>query len=323
MVLCANPYLGEARERFEQLQYDQALNPLILATQVPGQTQAERREAFDLLARTRAALGDLPAATRTYGELLEKDPSAPAPSDAAPKIREAFRAAKAALFPPGTVRLTRVNAAEGRLGFELFDPWSVVARLDVHEVGGRTLSARPEAVVNVRVPFTQAWVEALDASGATVGSLGSAKEPLRLAQKTVVAAKPKTDDAPVISSAQKVSVADDEAPVAPSVAAVPPSAVAISPVKAWRMPVVITGASLAAISGAIGLGFGIAARLDAAKLTGLPMMGLITELSQREAFELAGRQRSEAMGANIALGLAAGLAVTTFFIFVLSAERAP
>ncbi len=323
MVLCANPYLGEARERFEQLAYEQALNPLILATQVPGQTQAERREAFDLLARTRAALGDLAGATHAYGELLEKDPSAPAPSDAAPKIREAFRAAKASRFPPGTVRLTRVTAAEGRLGFELFDPWGVVVRLDVREVGGRTLSARPEALVEVRIPFSQAWVEALDAAGAVVGSLGSAKAPLRLAQKVAVATRPKSDDAPVLTPTPKRAVADDEMTAAPVEAAEPPKAAVLTRVKAWRLPAVLTGASLAVVSGAIGLGFGLAARTDAATLAGLPTQGLISSLSQRDAFELAGRQRNEAMTANIALGLAAGLAVTTFFLFVLSAERAP
>jgi len=77
--------------------------------------------------------GDLSGATRAYSDLLERDPAAPAPSAAAPKIREAFRAAKVALFPMGTVKLTRVPAPEGHLSFELLDPWGAVLTVNVYE----------------------------------------------------------------------------------------------------------------------------------------------------------------------------------------------
>ena len=468
-MLAANPYLAEGRERFQQLQYERALNPLTLAAQVPGQTQSERREAFDLLARTRAALGDLAGATRAYRELLERDSAAPAPSEAAPKIREAFRAAKVDLFPAGTVKLTRVAAPEGHLGFELFDPWGAVARLEVHELGGpRTFTARPDPLVDIRLPSSvaQAWVEALNTAGATIGTLGSPRLPLRLPRAPAAAAspvKPKPDDEgpvlvgregilrslraeacaaakagdpvrtetawrrglslePNLASPDECKVAmpsylaalewsrahppltveiaaertasggtrltlqprndtlglvqsarfhlrageswsdqlgltidhpgrvdgywveatgeagvlltvgsaseplvpalRGDAPVARVLTPGEPASV-VSAVKRWRLPVAVSGAGLTVIAAALGLGFGIAARSDAATLSGLTSMGTITELTQREAFGLASRQRSEATIANVALGVAAGLAVTTFLLFVLSAEPAP
>ena len=466
-LLAANPYLAEGKSHFEQLAYEKALGPLTLAAQVPGLSAAERREAFNLLARTRAALGDLPGATAAYTDLLEKDPLAPAPGEAAPKIREAFRAAKAALFPPGTVKLTLTkSAADGHLVFELFDPWAAVTRLDVHEVGGaRLISVAPEAtVVDIRLPagLAQAWVEALNANGVAVASLGSVKSPLKIGaapRSTAVAARvsssaldragvlsawradacaaARSGDAARADAAWKrsflldanVSPPDECKPAMATYqsarafsAAHPPLSVKVSgrvlpqggahlvlepqndtmrlidharfhvrtpggwvesngftvdqssevlgywvealgelgvvltvgsttdqlsptsgtdaPViasltptkslsltsttsKQWRAPLALSLAGVAAVAAGVGIGFGIAARADAGTLSGLPLTGLITDLTQREAFALASRQRAEATTANIALGLAAGLAVTSFLIFILTAEATP
>ena len=466
MLLATNPYLTEGKSYLQQLAYEKALGPLTLAAQVPGQSTSERREAYDLLARTRAALGDLPGAAAAYATLLEKDPLAPAPADAAPKIREAFRAAKAQVYPMGTVRLTAVKAAEGHLAFELFDPWAVVTRLEVHEAGGaRTIARVPEASVDVRLPpgFAQAWVEAIDAAGSAVASLGSMRAPLRIGLPPVrVAAvraaattfspldragvlrawrseactaarsgdsatasaawrrsflldanvappeectaamasyqsarafsaahpalavkvlgqvlpqggahltlEPQNDTMGLIEQArfhvrtpagwsetlgftvdqpnevlgfwveamgglgvvltvgstadQLVPSSGSDAPVIASLT--PLSLPSVMPVeKAWRAPVTLSLAGLAAISAGVGIGFGIAARADAGLLNGLSVTGLITDVTQRDAFGVAARQRSEAITANIALGLAAGIAVTSFLIFVLSAEATP
>src|SRR5579862_8255229 len=95
----AEPTLDEGRELFRALKYEEALSKLEQAVELPNLATAERREAFDLLARTWAALGNLPRAQAVYGQLLLHDANAPSPDDAAPKIREVFRAAKVALFP--------------------------------------------------------------------------------------------------------------------------------------------------------------------------------------------------------------------------------
>lgn len=466
-LLAANPYLGEGKSHFEQLAYEKALGPLTLAAQVPGQSLAERREAFDLLARTRAALGDLPGATDAYAALLEKDPLAPAPGEAAPKIREAFRAAKATLFPPGTVKMTLTKGtAEGHLAFELFDPWAVVTRVDVHELGGsRVISVAPEPTVDVRLPagFAQAWVEAFNANGLAVGALGSVKAPLKVGASPRPPAAPvmrvsssaldragvlkawradactaaRSGDAARASAAWKrsflldanVSPPDECKPAmatyqaakafsaahpplsvkvfgtvlpqggahlvlepqndtmglieqarfhvrtpggwvestgftvdqssevlgywvealgelgvvltvgsatdqlspgrgsdAPVIAELTPSSgisLATATGNSWRAPLALSLAGLAAVAAGVGVGFGIASRADAGTLSGLSLTGLITDLTQREAFALAGRQRTEATTANIALGVAAGLAVTSFLIFILTAEATP
>ncbi len=465
-LLAANPYLAEGKSHFERLAYEKALGPLTLAAQVPGQSAAERREAFDLLARTRAALGDLPGATAAYTELLERDPLAPAPLEAAPKIREAFRAAKAALFTPGTAKLTLAKvAADGHLAFELFDPWAVVTRIDVHEVGGsRVISVAPEPTVDVRLPagLALAWVEAFNANGLAVAALGSVKSPLKVgasprppppppvtrvsstaldragvlkawradactaarssdtaraaaawkksflldanllppdeckpAMATYQAAKafsaahpplsakvfgtvlpqggahlvlePQNDTMGLIEQARfhvrtsggwvestgftveqssevlgywvealgdsgvvlTVGSATDQLSVgrgadAPVIAELPPSSgISLTTTNQWRSPLTLSLAGLAAVAAGLGIGFGIAARADAGTLGGLPLTGLITDLTQREAFALASRQRTEATTANIALGVAAGLAVTGFLIFILTAEATP
>ncbi len=201
-LVAANPYLVEGKEHFSHLQYTEALRPLTLAVAVPGQTTAERREAYDLLARTRAALGDLAGTSEAYGELLAKDPNAPAPTDAAPKIREAFRAAKTSLFAPGVVKLTRVTAGEGHLAFELTDPWAAVTRLEVHEIAGNsrnitvTVSERERqaGLFDVKVPATlvQAWVEAFNGENTVVATLGSLRVPLRLAKSHAPSPTPPT-----------------------------------------------------------------------------------------------------------------------------------
>ncbi len=186
LLLAANPALDEGRTLFQKLQYEQALVKLKSAAEssAPG---AERREAYDLLARTWAALGDLSQTEAVYAQLLAKDPRAPAPADAAPKIRAAYSSAKTSLFPPGTVRLTRVGGAERHLKLELFDPWSAVAKLELHEDDGTCDRAKPLAVKPALeltlAPQTQAaWVLALGAKGEPLASLGSKTKPLRFAR---------------------------------------------------------------------------------------------------------------------------------------------
>jgi hypothetical protein len=177
------PPLAQGRALFQALHYEEALVQLAAATRDPHLTGAEAREAFDLLARTQAALGDLSAAEATFAELLTRDAAAPAPLEASPKIREAFRAARARVFPLGTVRLTRRGASEGRLVLELFDPWAAVARVELRQVGGgQVTSAAPAPALALTVPpgLVAGFVVALGPTGEVLGTLGSSTAPLRL-----------------------------------------------------------------------------------------------------------------------------------------------
>jgi hypothetical protein len=210
LAMAVNPYLEEGRERYEALRYEQALGPLILALEVPGQTQLELREAFDLLARTRAALGDLAGTRATYVELLKRDPMAPLPTDAAPKIRDAFTAARRERYPAGTVRLARKPGTDGRVKVEVTDPWGVVVRVELRAVGGepRAVAQGGGPVVELRAPpgLEQGWVAALDATGGVLATLGSAKAPLALAPPDREAPRP------LAPTASRGDTARDSAP---------------------------------------------------------------------------------------------------------------
>jgi tetratricopeptide (TPR) repeat protein len=215
-VASATPSLDEGRSLFQALHYEEALTRLQAATREPHLSHAELREAFDLLARTQAALGDLSGAEATFTELLTRDASAPPPSQAAPKIREAFRLARARVFPPGTVRLTRRSNPEGRLLVELFDPWGAVARVELHQVGGgriATVAAAPSMEFAVPSSLSLCWLLAVGASGDTVGTLGSQVAPLRLGHRL-----PRRDTSADLSRPEVANLLpidrDDEARVA-------------------------------------------------------------------------------------------------------------
>lgn len=186
LLVTANPALDEGRALYQQLNYEQALVKLKAAAESADGT-AERRESYDLLARTWAALGDTRQAEATYAQLLAKDPLAPAPAEAAPKIRAAYTSAKTSLFPPGTVRLTRVAGPVNRLRLQLFDPWSAVSKLELHEVVSekdkvKSLEVKPAMELSLGARTELAWVVALSSKGEVLASLGSRAKPLRFAK---------------------------------------------------------------------------------------------------------------------------------------------
>src|SRR5579871_904966 len=111
----ANPFLEEGKQFYRDMLYPQAADRLRVSLRAPNLTHEERREAFDLLARSLAAQGQLDEAEELYKQLLEKDPSAPAPLHAAPKIRQAFQHAKENLYPRDFVQLTLVAVSSASL----------------------------------------------------------------------------------------------------------------------------------------------------------------------------------------------------------------
>src|SRR5581483_1120788 len=245
LALAATPELDEARALCKALHCAEAVPLLERAAAAPGATLAERREAYDLLARAWAAEGDLQAAQAAYGELLSKDAYAPAPVDAAPKLREVFRAAKAALYPPGTVRLTRRSAT----AVELFDPWGAVARI---EAKGAAQSPAPVIAT---------------APGAAVAARGANGELLASLVEQPVATSPhKPPPAPrpahAASEPAQPAVADEPAPPpAPQVMppTAPPVLVLVEARPTWRWPVSIACGLLGVAAGGVAIGLGITA----------------------------------------------------------------
>src|SRR5258705_13647266 len=113
LVLAVNPHLDEGRRLYEQLKYPEAEARLKVAELSPTNTPEERAQIADLLARSLIAQGRAADAERTWAELLAKQPHAPDPAGASPKIRDVFQRAKKSVYPEGFVRLGRGPAAPG------------------------------------------------------------------------------------------------------------------------------------------------------------------------------------------------------------------
>lgn len=187
-VLSANPYLDQGRKLYDAVQYEEAEAKLRLAKEVPTSSREERREAFDLLARSVSAQGRADEAERLYAELLTVDPNTPSPANASPKIRALFTRAKERVYPKDFVKLTALPAVPGRVEVELADPWRRVNRLELFQARGeapfealalplvewRSSADLPEPPAGSSVRW---YVEARANSGELVAQLGSADKP--------------------------------------------------------------------------------------------------------------------------------------------------
>src|SRR5687768_3398026 len=94
LTLTVNPHLDAGRRLYEQLKYPEAEARLRVAAQSPTNSADERAQIADLLARALVAQGRTAEAERTWADLLAKQPDAPDPAGASPKIREVFTRAK-------------------------------------------------------------------------------------------------------------------------------------------------------------------------------------------------------------------------------------
>ena len=191
-TLAANPYLEEARKLVDSMQYQKARERLEYARQATTSTRDERRETYQLRARSWAAEGDLARTEAAFSELLAGDPTAPAPRDAPPRIRDAFRRAKERLYPPDFVALEQRPAPPGRLELALKDPWSRVRNVTLSQArGDGAFEASPvqlsdEAVggTTLAPPAPSAptrwFAEARGAKDEVLARLGSAEQPFVL-----------------------------------------------------------------------------------------------------------------------------------------------
>jgi hypothetical protein len=197
-VAASNPYLDDGAALFNTLHYEEAAAKLRRATEVTTSTTAERRRAFDLLARTYVALGQSGEAARTFRALLAADAMAPLPQDVSPTIRRLFLAAKEELYPKGRAELRRLPASGQLLRFELKDPWSEVAGLELHEAGadGAWTSSRlePSELKNVELKggTQRCFVVAQASDGRSLGALGTQEEPIVFLQDAPPPAPPLT-----------------------------------------------------------------------------------------------------------------------------------
>jgi len=166
LVVAVNPHLDEGRKLYEQLKYPEAEQRLKVALQSPANTPEETAQISDLLARSQIAQGRAADAERTWAVLLEKQPHAPDPAGASPKIRDVFARAKRSVYPEGFVKLERRPSAPGRFEADLLDPWNLVASVMLGAVqlpDGRHFSGA--------LPAGKTMLEARGVDGAVLASL--------------------------------------------------------------------------------------------------------------------------------------------------------
>ncbi|MFT3707737.1 MAG: hypothetical protein QM817_08725 [Archangium sp.] len=155
LMLCANPYLTEARKHFDTLEFDAATRSFAVAVEQSDLSAEERRIAFDLWAQALLALNRRDEAEKVYVRWLKSDPWAP-PPNAAPKVVDAFLRARQIAWPKPSVKWTRVDdGSSGTVRVELFDPWSLASRVRWLEALESGLTERPTPPLEAHVLTVQ------------------------------------------------------------------------------------------------------------------------------------------------------------------------
>ena len=204
LAQAANPYLDQAKVLARELKFTEAIALLRVARQVPNLDRTQRIEVLELLAKCHVAEGDRPEAEATFSELLSLEPEHEIDRETSPKIIEVFDEVKRKLFPDQRVTLIEETAPPGRVRARVVDPFKRVSFVllmlrtgdgpwDANEV---TLEGR---VLDVPTPLapteTVSWyLQAKDASGAVLATIGSAELPRVTARATIVTPPPAPSD---------------------------------------------------------------------------------------------------------------------------------
>lgn len=265
LLLHVSPDLEEGRAASSSLKYAAAITALTKVT-TSDAPSSEKAEAYGLLARAYLAVGKAANAQAAFEGQLGEDPMTEDPSGA-PKVKQAFLAAKRARFPPGTVQLAKRPSGADSLVLELINPWrlplSVVAwEATTGEFTKKAVTLDGLKVVLALPAGSRTWVQALDANGKSLATFASASEPVLGPPAPVVAVVPeKKTDAPV------------EVKTTPTTSAPPPLPMTITPAEPGLSVARLTGfvligvGALAMIAGGIVAGLGFA---DYAKGDGFP-----------------------------------------------------
>lgn len=241
--------LAEARDAIRQVKYDRAQARLVDALHEGGHAPAELREILQLAGTTAIVLGQREIGDQYFRQLLALAPDATLPAGVAPKLRDAFVAAQAAMAALGRLSVHVRIDASGALTVEVAaDPLHQADAVELVAAGaptrlplraGRAVVAAPSALVEVRL---------LDGYGN---------------QLTVIAA-----DAIEVPAATEISPSMPPAVLDPGIVAVPPEARAEPPAPTPSLPVATrprwrrwsTWAIPTVVGAGVGVGFAIGAK---------------------------------------------------------------
>jgi hypothetical protein len=167
---------------FARLKYAQAIEVLRPFTEKADAPEAERAEAFELIARASLALGKKPQAVAAFAGYLQLQPMAEEPQGS-PKVRAAFLEAKKARFPPGYVELRRRPSGSDVLELDVVNPWRTPLTLELWQATTGDFEKRELAVEQHRAlaalaPGSRSYVKAVAADGKVLAALASAGAPI-------------------------------------------------------------------------------------------------------------------------------------------------
>lgn len=221
MLVAVTPELEEGRAAFSSLKYQQAITVLGTVT-TSNAPSSEKAEAFGLMARAYLALGKTANAQAAFEGQLQEDPMADEPPGA-PKVKQAFLAAKRARFPPGYVQLVKRPSGEDSLVLDVVNPWRVTLVMQAWEATTGDFVKKAVTLDGLRLVLalpagSKTWVQAVSAEGKPLATFASASEPvLGPKLQVVVVAHEKKPDAPV-----EVKTTPKEAPPAPPIVVTAP-----------------------------------------------------------------------------------------------------
>jgi tetratricopeptide (TPR) repeat protein len=181
-------HLDKARQLYESQRFEQAIEELNIARQLPEESQQERNEILTLLGRAQIAERQSSKAEKTFTELLNADPAFELDPSLSPKVQKIFQTTKAHLFPPDYVGLKLFLPSPETVQVKVIDPWHRVQSVFFH-VRPRSqetwvaekLSRRGDVYDFLFSPGAlgeRLWfVEAVSDDGTPLARLGSTSQP--------------------------------------------------------------------------------------------------------------------------------------------------
>jgi hypothetical protein len=202
VLVTVTPELEEGRAAFSSLKYQQAITALTTVTTTTGATSQEKAEAFGLIARSWLALGKTANAQTAFEGQLTEDPMAEEPPGA-PKVKQAFLAAKRARFPAGYVQLVQRPSTEGSLVLDVVNPWRAPLLVLAWEATTADYVKKVVTLDGNRAVLalqrgSRTWVEVVSPDGKRLASFASAAEPVAgpKVEVVVIAREPEKKEPP-------------------------------------------------------------------------------------------------------------------------------
>ena len=299
-----NAELDRATRQVDDLQYSEAQKSLEAAWKKSGNDRQTTLRILELQGVVAATLNDGARAAKLFAMMLSLEPERKLTGDHPPRVMTPYYEARGRVAEMGRLSLERGEgvtatvrdalklAKKVRFHLRRDGVWSVVTSDIVNGVASAPVQAMP----------LDWWAEAISDREAILVSAASEAAPWHEGPS----------DAPRVAVVPQVQVM-----VAPQVVVVERHGSPLRPV-AW----VAAGAGVVALG--VGVAFGVMSNAARSKIDGASTdpSGNITGVTQREAYELDRKQRSNATIANAMYLTAGALAATSVALFVISRDSA-